>query len=68
MVAYKKNNMYLKFFVSLHLLQLHGAMVNGITIRVVHARKRPYDDNRYTWRAKGPRLGSSGELNLYYMS
>lgn len=52
----------------MHLLQLHGAMVNGITIRVVHARKRPYDDNRYTWRAKGPRLGPSGELYLYCVS
>ena len=58
----------MKFLIFMHLLQLHGAMVNGITIRVVHARKRPYDDNRYTWRAKGPRLGPSGELYLYCVS
>ncbi|XP_047134457.1 uncharacterized protein LOC100213995 isoform X1 [Hydra vulgaris] len=32
--------------------ELHGTMVQNVTIRVDYARKRPYDDNRNTWRPK----------------
>jgi len=37
--------------------ELHGSMIQGVTLRVAYARRRPYDDNRYTYRPKHQKPG-----------
>lgn len=37
--------------------ELHGSMIENVTLRVMYARKRNYDDNRHTWRPRPQHAG-----------